>query len=328
MGSLDVHPRLAEAEGEPLLGQPQTLRSILSDTATRNPSNRAVISCYQIPQLLPVPSTPPQSDPGKLAWTYKQLIEAANHLAASFYSRGVRKNMRVVVLLYNSAEWALLFWACAKLGATFVPLDARGVPRVEAILYFLKVTKPAVLVVNGSAAALTLQQSHETLLRDIPLKLTVESDGAIPLGWACLAHVIRLEGPTTDSSGIDSVEVDAHEDTALIIFTSGTSGLPKACPFSGKTLWAACMAANVIRPRESTDSLVQHLPCSHIFACWDILSFWSAGATVIFPSKVFDPKATLDAIETEQCTHMSGKLFVIQTHPFGLTIIQLSPALL
>ena len=311
MNCFDVHARLAEAEGPPLLGQPQTLRSILSDTATRNPTNRAVVSCHQTPQLLPVSSLPSQGDSGKLVWTYKQLIEAADRLAASLYSHGVRKNMRVVVFLYNSAEWVLLFWACAKLGATFVPLDARGITRVDGISHFLKVTKPAALVVNDSAAATTLQRSHETLLHDILLKLTVDSDGAVPSGWACLAHILPLGGSTTDLSAIESIEVDAHEDTALIIFTSGTSGRPKACPYSGKTLWAACMAANVIRPREHTDSLVQHLPCSHIFACWDMLSFWSAGATVIFPSKIFDPKATLDAIEMEQCTHMSGKLFVV-----------------
>ena len=314
MDSLSVNTCPAEAEGPPLLGQPQTLRSILTNTATRNPTNHAVVSCYQSPQVLPVLNKPPQGDLGKLQWTYKQLIEGADRLATSLYSRGIRKNMRVVVFLYNSAEWALLFWACAKLGATFVPLDARGVSRVEAVLYFLKVTKPAVIVVNDSSAAATLQQSHEALLRDIPLKLTVKFDGAIPPGWACLAHVIHFEYSTTDSSGIDSIEIDVQEDTALILFTSGTSGLPKACPFSGKTIYASLMAADVIRPLGPTDSLVQHLPCSHVFSYWDMLSCWRAGATVIFPSRTFDPKATLDAIESERCTHISGKLRIIQSH--------------
>ena len=314
MGSLSVQTCLAEAEGQPLLGQPQTLRSILADTATRNPTNHAVVSCHQSPQLLPVLNKPPPDDLGKLEWTYKQLVEGADRLATSLYSRGVRKNMRVVVFLYNSAEWALLFWACAKLGATFVPLDPRGVPRVEAVLYFLRVTKPAVLVVMDSPAAVILQQSHEALLRDIPLKLTVESDGVIPAGWTCLAHVIHFEDCTTDSSGIDSIEIDVKEDTALIFFTSGTTGHPKACSFSGKTLWATCVAANAVRRVGPTDSLVQHLPCSHIFSCENMLSFWSAGATVIFPSKIFDPKATLDAIETERCTHMSGKLCTVHSY--------------
>lgn len=314
MGSLDVHPKLAEAEGQPLLGRPQTLRSILADTAARYPTNRAVVSCHQIPQLMPVLSTPPQGDQGKLVWTYKQLNEAADRLAASFYSRGVRRNMRVVVFLHNCAEWALLFWACAKVGATFVPFDARGVPRVEAVHYFLAVTKPAVLVVDDPSAAVTLQQSHETLLREISLKLTVESDSATPSGWACLANVVHAAYSSTDSNDFHSIEIDVHKDTTLIVFTSGTSGLPKACPFNGKTLWAICMAANMIWPRESTDSVLQHLPCSHVFACADMLLAWSAGAAVIFPSKVFDPKATLNAIETERCTQMSGKLCILRFH--------------
>ena len=313
MGSSSLEPFLAEAEGQPLLGQPQTLRSILASTATRNLTNRAVVSCHQISQLWPAPDTPPQNDSGKLVWTYGQLIEAADRLAASFYSRGVRKNMRVVVLLYNSAEWVLLLWACAKLGATFVPLDPRGIPRVEAMEYFLAVTKPAALVVNDSPAAVTLQQSHEATLRDVPLKLTVESDSAVPAGWAGLAHVVHFMDSTTDSSGIDSIEIDPQVDIALIVFTSGTSGLPKACPFNGKALGATCLASNMIWPREPTDSLIQHLPCSHIFACGDMIRYWSAGATVVFPSRVFDPKATLDAIESERCTHMSGKLYPHQS---------------
>ena len=157
MGSLNLEPFLAEAEGQPLFGQPQTLRSILANTTTRNSTNRAIVSCYQSSQLLSVLDTPPQNNTSKLVWTYQQLNEAADRLAAAFYSRGVRKAMRVVVLLYNSAEWVLLFWACAKLGATFVPLDPRGVPRFEVTKHFLAVTKPAVLVVNDSPAAATLQ---------------------------------------------------------------------------------------------------------------------------------------------------------------------------
>jgi len=294
MSSLSPHPELAEAEGPPLVGQPQTLRDILANTAIQNPTSNAVISCYQNSQLLPVPNTPPQDDPAKTVWTYKQLVEAADRLAASFYSRGIRKNMHVVVFLYNSAEWALLFWTCAKLGATFVPLDARGVLRKEAVLYFLKVKEPAVLVVSDSPAAVALQQSHEALLRDIPLKLTVESDDAFPSEWACLADVMScFEASTADSSDCDGIEINAQQDIALMVFTSGTSGLPKACPHSGKTLWAACMTANVIRPRGPMDSVVQHLPWSHIFACWDMLSFWSAGAKSYFHQRSSNPRRPL-----------------------------------
>lgn len=90
-------------------------------------------------------------------------------------------------------------------------------------------------------------------------------------------------------------------DIALIIFTSGTSTLPKACPHTSDSLWASQVAQNQI---ESAHSLVQHLPNSHIFAVCAGLSSWSAGGSVIFPAPSFSPATTLEAIDGEQATHV------------------------
>ena len=73
------------------------------------------------------------------------------------------------------------------------------------------------------------------------------------------------------------------------------------------TLWTACQAFPPLRTFGPSDSLVQHLPPSHMFACYDMVLCWSDGATVVYPARFFDVEATLGALESSQRTCMSGE---------------------
>lgn len=105
-----------------------------------------------------------------LIWTYQQLDEASNLLARVLRTRGIGKGMRIAAFLFNSAEWALLFWSSLKLGAVFVSLDARSVARQEEVQHYLKVIVPAVLVVGDDSAAATMQRNNALDLPDSVLQ--------------------------------------------------------------------------------------------------------------------------------------------------------------
>lgn len=64
--------------------------------------------------------------------------------------------------------------------------------------------------------------------------------------------------------------------------------------------------------------LLQHLPASHVFGYVNMLASWTAEASVVFPSKSFDAKDSLDTLEAEQCTHTSAVPTMIKasvSHP-------------
>lgn len=298
--------QLAEATGPPCIGNPQPLRSLFANAASRHPKNTAVASLFQ--KCMPALRKETPTVTENLVWTYKQLDEASDLLAAAFHDRGIRKGMRIAGFLFNGAEWALLFWSSLKLGAIFVPLDARSVSRQEEVQHYMKVVVPAVLVVGDKFAAETLQQNNALDLPDTVLQVVANSERLLPDGWTSLHDVLvgahELEGKVGQ---IEEAQNDTMKDVVLIVFTSGTSGLPKACPHTNMNLWTSYQAVSLLRPSGPDDSVVQHLPPSHIFACLDMVQFWSEGAAVVYPAKAFDAKATLEAIEKLQCTYISGK---------------------
>ncbi|QOS67636.1 AMP-binding protein [Eggerthella guodeyinii] len=65
---------------------------------------------------------------GKGALTWKELDGRATWLAQALATKGVRKGMRVAVLWHNSIEWALIWYACQRLGAVPMPLNTRLLP--------------------------------------------------------------------------------------------------------------------------------------------------------------------------------------------------------
>ena len=305
MQDTTLQPQLAETVGPPCTGAPQPLRSLFTNAARKHPTNTAVASLYQ--QCMPALPNESRTVTESLVWTYKQLDETSDLLAAAFHERGIRKEMRIAAFLFNSAELALLFWTSLKLGAIFVPLDARSVSRQEEVQHYIKVVEPAVLVVGDESEAAILQQNNALDLPDSVLQLLANSERPVPDGWTCL-HDILIEARLMGSVGqIEEVQNDTMKDVILIVFTSGTSGLPKACPHTNMTLWTSYQAASLLRPFGPNDIVAQHLPSSHIFACLDVVQFWSEGAAVVYPAKAFDAKATLEAIENLQCTYMSGE---------------------
>lgn len=307
----EILTQLATAEGPQVLQIPRSLHRRLTDAAAANPTGPAVISLHQPSDVLPMVGSPCGPTQPRLAWSYQQLNEGSDLFASCLHKRGIRRGSVVAVLLYNCAEWALTLWACAKLGATFVPLDPRSVSRKPEVSHYLRVTRPAALVVGDKDMITILERHHEDELQNIELKLVAQStthaERASSSSWLTLIDF--LADPVDISASLSEIlekqkEIDMATDIALIIFTSGTSTLPKACPHTNDNLWAGWFATHQNRPIGSAHSLAAHLPTSHIFATHHILKIWTAGASVVFPAPSFSPASTLNAIDREQVTYM------------------------
>ncbi|KAL5866907.1 hypothetical protein ACKVWC_010797 [Pyricularia oryzae] len=269
--------------------------------------------------------------------TYEELDLRSNSLAHSLRSLGVRKGDRVAVKLGNCPEFATLTYAVFKLGAILVPLNpAFGAPQIAAALSHLKASvlivgavtdlayKPCrgrdnlpliqALVPNLEASELECPDVP-TLRRIIVVDNTTSHPGVaqLPLPshrsltpYSLLHDLASLPNSSTRRPIVPDEPLRADE-TINIQFTSGTTSLPKAAMLTHTGILnnGALIASRMnLTP---ADKIVCPPPLFHCFGC--VLGYMATattGASIIFPSPAFDPKATLLAASEHRATAIYG----------------------
>ncbi|KAM7189121.1 hypothetical protein V8F33_010242 [Rhypophila sp. PSN 637] len=335
-----IHPpqALSQVEGEKLENLDQTLWDLFSATASDHPDHDAIVSMWQteddcdgeeadqLMESVPpgglgaihLPNTSPT--PEYVRWSYRELHHRSVLLSSWLLYQGCQPQDRIAAFLWNSVEWGLFFWASAKLGLVYMPLDPRLLASEGDFL--VNSTSPRVVVAQDANEAKTLDKLCEGQVNMIRIQCT----GAVLPGWTSLRNILSPRTPstsssdTTDTSGqaIANDKVIANSSTkphlhktdsnslALITFTSGTTSRPKGCLHTHRNLVAQIHTYDPNPDPSHVDRWLVHTPSCHIFAVNNALRAFKLGHAVIFPSKAFDITSTLSALVDEQCTVMSA----------------------
>jgi olefin beta-lactone synthetase len=215
------------------------------------------------------------------AQTCSELADEAAVLAASFFARGIGRGDRVVVLAPPCTELYLVALALMKLAATAVFVEpALGLRQLVA---GLRAARPSAFVGTRKARAV-LRASGA--LRELPLVLPIE---ALPRRGASAVAT----QPTDEGT------------PALITYTSGTGGAPKATSRTHALLWAQHRALAAGFPYRNGERILTALP---LFALHDL----AAGAGVVLPAlrrgAALEPDAaaTLRQIDEHDVTLIRG----------------------
>ncbi len=225
--------------------------------------------------------------------SYAAFADRINGIAATLAGRlKVEKGDRVAHLGFNSPDMLALVFACARLGAVFVPINWRlAAPEVAGIL---SDCTPAAVFIGQGFEAIVDDAGFEH--RDAPLvALPGASPGAKP-AWHRLDDLIGSpasgQGPANDRAGPD--------DPILIVYTSGTTGTPKGAVLTQRAL--AVNADNSIHMHGlvTDDVILSTLPMFHVGGLnIQTLPALHLGATVVLHDK-FDPESAFDAIERDR----------------------------
>ena len=199
--------------------------------------------------------------------TAAAISDRALRLATGLYRLGVRPGDRVASIMANRPEAVDVLFACAELGAVSVPLNIylRG----EFLRYQLQDCDPSVLIVDSAAyemAAALVAQAQ------LPVRL------------------VALDGPGRDGPNFAELFVDPDRawaapepDTLMsILYTSGTTGLPKGCMIThGYMLhWPqAHLMFGWFRP---SDTSISTLPLYHGFGLSGLMSTLASGGRIRF----------------------------------------------
>jgi acyl-CoA synthetase (AMP-forming)/AMP-acid ligase II len=228
--------------------------------------------------------------------TFAEMADRVNRVANWLIEQGAGPEKPVGVMSVNSVEFVEAYYAAAKVGATFVPLNYRA--KHEELTYMINTSDVHVLLVGERYLELvaTLRPTLERVAQYVCIDKQVEGMGYLPA---------IVESASADEP---FVEVDENRPTVLI-YTSGTTSVPKGVALTYLNLSVyVTNTMNPADPAEEPDVTLLSVPIFHVAGITPIMSsVWGGRTLVILPQ--FDPKVWLEAVEKERVTHS----FVVPT---------------
>ena len=224
-----------------------------------------------------------------LQWTYREFNRRVNALA--LYLRNaykIGKSDRIAIFSKNRAEYVFLFFASIKLGSILVPLNFRLTPREVVVL--LKDARPHLLF---------YEQNLSGLLETPDLSTSPVKSAPIEE----LSQFLHADtGPELFSSSTDISELDP----VMILYTSGTTGIPKGAIINHRMLFWNSVNTGLRLNLTSDDHAQSFAPFFHTGG-WNVLltPFTHHGASHTILSS-FDSALILDLLEKERATLLFG----------------------
>ena len=233
-------------------------------------------------------------------WTYEQFADDVEAVALGLRDLGVVKGDRVGIWAPNCAEWMLVQYATAKLGAILVNINPAY--RVHELEFVLNQAGIRTLVSASSfktsdyAAMVDEVRPKCAALRDVIFIGTP--------GWDALIEAGRASDPAVLT---DIARTLTADDPINIQYTSGTTGFPKGATLSHHNILNNGYFVGELCGYDEEDRVCVPVPFYHCFGMvMGNLAATSHGACVVIPAPAFDPKATLEAVAAERCTSLYG----------------------
>jgi fatty-acyl-CoA synthase len=288
------------ASETPLLGE--TVGQLLDRAAAEGPDRPALVARHQ-----------------NIRWTYAELRDRANDLAAGLIALGLQPGERVGIWSPNNSEWVLTQFATAKAGLILVNINPAY--RTHEFDYAMNKVGCKALILSAGFKG----NDYLATLR----ALAPEIDGASPgrlmaSRLPALKIVIRLgeeknagmfnftdiAKPASKAQRADLAKLEAtlqFDDPINIQFTSGTTGTPKGATLTHHNIVNNGYFIGEAMRLTGADRLCIPVPYYHCFGMvLGNLACVTHGACMISPSEGFDPLAVLEAVEAERCTGLHG----------------------
>ena len=223
--------------------------------------------------------------------TYRQLNERVNRLANALSSLGAAKTDRLAVLSENTHKYFEIYFAASKLGLTVTPLNFRlADPEIE---HIVEDSESTVFLAGDG-----YEDRAKALRGSLPgIRIWIAMDNPAQ-GFESYEDLIAKASAEEPGLGPD------ENDMAILMYTGGTTGLPKGVMMSHRGLMTATVGAALTCGFTRHDTTCFVLPLFHV-------SFWPAFAILFVQGTVVvnrkpDLNGMLKLIQDEKCTHINA----------------------
>ena len=196
------------------------------------------------------------SEADRRQFTYREFEATVRRVAGMLAARGVRKGDVVSLLLPNSAEYVIAYFACWHIGALAGPINS-----------LLKTQEIAYVISNSEAKVLLVNSDFVTRIENKEVQVVVFDE------------VERINNQPVDETRIDK------NDVAIIIYTSGTTGKPKGCLLTHGNVIANARQISSWLGFTEADRLLTIMPLFHMNAVsvTTMSALYAGGSTVVSP---------------------------------------------
>ncbi|HEX2705412.1 MAG TPA: AMP-binding protein, partial [Candidatus Lustribacter sp.] len=257
----------------------ETIGDNFDATVARFPDREALVDCL----------------PGR-RWTYAELATDVDTFARALMAAGIVKGDRVGIWAPNCAEWAIVQYATAKIGAILVNINPAY--RTHELGYVLNQAGTRMLIAAPSFKTSNYAAMIEQVRPDVAALEQVVLIGT--RSWDALvagAGEVSAAALAAVQAGLD------RNDAINIQYTSGTTGFPKGATLSHRNILNNGYLVGEICRYTEVDRICIPVPFYHCFGMvMGNLAATSHGACMVIPAPGFDPAATLQATQDERCT--------------------------
>ncbi len=199
-------------------------------------------------------------------FTYSQFADAVDRTAALLSEKGIGKGDAVGLLMPNSVEYVIAYFACWKLGALAGPVNS--LLKSQELTYVISNSEAKALLVNSE-----FLPAIESLRDQLP----------------SLSAIIVFDNEAEATQDVKQIDVDPPEisadDEAIIIYTSGTTGKPKGCLLSHGNVIANARQISEWLGFGVGDRLLTIMPLFHMNAVsvTTMAALYAGGSSVVSP---------------------------------------------
>lgn len=284
----------------PLRGE--TIGAMLNQIAAKFPDTEAIVSVHQ-----------------GIRYTYREFLEEVEVVARGLMALGVERGNRVAIWSLNYAEWVVVQFATAKIGAIMVNINPAY--RTYELEYALKQSEVQTLIIQGQFKT----SDYLGMFYEACPEAASSRPGRINSDtFPYLKNVIFLGDEPKDGMFLwkeihemaedispgelkEREEVLEFDDPINIQYTSGTTGYPKGVVLSHHSILNNGFVIGEGMRFSEKDRLCIPVPFYHCFGMvLSNLACVTHGSTMVLPAPVFNAEAVLKAVQDERCTALHG----------------------
>ncbi len=278
-----------------------TVGGILEEMARRYPTNDALVYPDQ-----------------NLRYSYEQYNAQCDRVAKGLLAMGVEKGDNVSIWATNVAEWVILQFASAKIGAVLVTVNTSY--KSSELEYVLQQSDSKMLFLVAGFKDTDYVETTYAVVKELKdstvgelhsdnlpyLKNVVYIGDSTPAGMSNFA-AIEILGQQVSDAELQAVKDSLTEhDVINMQYTSGTTGFPKGVMLTHHNIVNNGFNIGECMCFTEKDRLCIPVPFFHCFGCvLGVLACVTHGSTMV-PIEIFTPEVVLRTVQQEKCTALHG----------------------